>query len=258
MVQMFFGLQSSFRTCFCLRSMASWRDGRDDGPPPWAARQVPSGRTFTALNMSKIQNRDLWKKRMAYVNKAWEKTVLTYNKNKDEYEKQREEDVPKLLVVKLVKSTKGRPKSEKHILMQLGLEERHKQVILKNRESTNAMLKKVKHLLEIFPVTFPYGEPESEADLDHCYLTDNGQLIVKRKLEIAGSEGGSVQLSSQLDQNKFEIKQQLIDRTLELRKTQYQMLREYYQTKYLYEKNQDGKEYRYKGDQRLGYDKIWH
>lgn len=120
------------------------------------------------------------------------------------------------------------------------------------------MLRKVKHLVEIFPVTFPYGLPESEEDLDHCYITDNGQFIVKKKLELTKQIDENVKVSKEIPENKFELKQEFLDKTLELRKMKCQIHQEYYQTKYVYEKNQDGKELRYSDGITPDYDQIWH
>lgn len=120
------------------------------------------------------------------------------------------------------------------------------------------MLKRVNHLVEVYPVTFPYGLPESEEDLDHCYISDNGQFIVKKKLDAVKRSEENLPVSAEKVENKFEMKQEYIDKLLELRKKHYQIHQEYFQTKYIYEMNQDDKEFRYKKDQNLGYDKIWY
>lgn len=41
---------------------------------------------------------------------------------------------------------------------------------------------KVKHLIKITPITFPYGEP-TEADINYTVLKENGQCIVMKTLE---------------------------------------------------------------------------
>lgn len=120
------------------------------------------------------------------------------------------------------------------------------------------MVKHVKHLVEIFPVTFPYGEPQTAEDVEHAYLCDNGAFVIKKKICNVDQIEGQVTVCDEVQENKFEMKQELIDRTLELKKMKYQINQEYFPTKYVYEKNQDKKEWRYKGNTDTGYDKIWH
>ncbi|KAL4230463.1 Mitochondrial ribosomal protein L30 [Mactra antiquata] len=270
-VQTLLGLRASARTCLCVtRSGSSYRDGRNDGPPPWAARNVPTGKTFYAIQLAKMQNKEIWRKRMEYVNRPWKKILKDYNKvvEKRRQEAGKEtgvphevipqEERPLLLMVKRIGALAGQTKTVKEVIKQLGLNERYEIKIFKNSHSSNMMLRKVSHLLEIYPVTFPYGPPESEEDLDYCHLTDNGQFIVKKKLQTTDQLEGETTVTEELPDQKYEMTQEYIDRRLELRKMKYQIAQEYFQTKYVFEKNQDGKEWRYKGDHRLGYDKIWH
>lgn len=120
------------------------------------------------------------------------------------------------------------------------------------------MLKRVNHLIEVFPVTFPYGEPKTAEDLEHAYLCDNGAFIVKKTIGDQRLIEGEVPVCSNTPDDKFEMKQEFIDKTVELKKVRYQIHQEYYPTKYIYTKNQDNKEWRYKGDTDIGHDKIWH
>lgn len=46
----------------------------------------------------------------------------------------------------------------------------------------NAKLWKVKHLVKIVPITFPYGEP-TETDIKYTVLKENGQCLVTKTLE---------------------------------------------------------------------------
>ena len=46
--------------------------------------------------------------------------------------------------------------------------------IVKNTPTMNAMLYRVKHLIEMKPITFPYGKPK---DLKDGYLDDHGRFI---------------------------------------------------------------------------------
>ncbi|XP_045203851.2 uncharacterized protein LOC123556864 [Mercenaria mercenaria] len=258
-VQLLARFHTTVRAWVCsTRCMSSRRDGRDDGPPPWAARQVPGGTTFYGMMLSRVQHKEIWRKRMEYVNRPWKKTVLDYKKRQEAMAAMPPAEPTKLLMIRRRDKLWGVPEKEKKIIQRLGLDEIDKVVIVKNKKVTNGLLRKVKHLIEIFPVTFPYGLPESQEDLDHCYIADNGQFIVKKKLQSVKQIDDNIEVSDQLPENKFEMKQDHIDKLLEYRKMRYQINQEYFQTKYIYEKNQDGKEHRYKGDHNIGFDQIWH
>lgn len=55
--------------------------------------------------------------------------------------------------------------------------------IVKNTPENNVLLWKVKHLVSVEPITFPYGEP-SEEDIKHTKLKENGECIVHKKIGI--------------------------------------------------------------------------
>lgn len=57
-----------------------------------------------------------------------------------------------------------------------------KVAIVKNIPEINARLWKVKHLIKVTPIVFPYGEPTKE-DINYTVLKENGQCIVTKKLE---------------------------------------------------------------------------
>lgn len=42
---------------------------------------------------------------------------------------------------------------------------------------------RVKHLIRVDPITFPYGEP-TEYDINHTYLTPTGECIVTKEIAI--------------------------------------------------------------------------
>lgn len=44
------------------------------------------------------------------------------------------------------------------------------------------MLWKVKHLIKVTPINFPYGEP-TEADINNTVLKENGDCIVIKDIE---------------------------------------------------------------------------
>jgi large subunit ribosomal protein L30 len=64
--------------------------------------------------------------------------------------------------------------------------------VVKNIPEINANLWKVKHLIKIEPITFPYGEP-TENDINHTYLKVNGECIVVKEI---GGEGGQKRLEA--------------------------------------------------------------
>lgn len=47
-----------------------------------------------------------------------------------------------------------------------------------------ALLWRVKHLISVEPITFPYGEP-TEEDIKYTNLKHDGECIVHKKLEVA-------------------------------------------------------------------------
>lgn len=55
--------------------------------------------------------------------------------------------------------------------------------IVKNIPEINAMLWKVKHLVSVTPIVFPYGEP-TENDVDHLFLKENGQCLVTKEIKV--------------------------------------------------------------------------
>lgn len=54
---------------------------------------------------------------------------------------------------------------------------------MKNIPENNARLWKIKHLIRITPITFPYGEP-SEEDIQYTYLKSNGECIVAKEIKV--------------------------------------------------------------------------
>ena len=103
---------------------------------------------------------------------------------------------------------------------------------------------------------FPYGLPETEEDYEHCILRDNGDFVVTRKLEAVQEETAVV--SKEDPTSVWDLKQETIDKTLEIKKMQYQLSAEYFPTVYTYKRNEDGKEYRYKGNFNIGAEKKWY
>ncbi|GLG97082.1 Putative mitochondrial ribosomal protein l30 [Gryllus bimaculatus] len=99
-----------------------------------------------------------------------------------------EEDPPleksKLFMVQRVKRYRGTPYWEKDVLLQLGLMDKASDIaIVKNTPQNNALLWKIKHLIKITPITYPYGEP-TEKDIGATYLKENGELLRSKLVEI--------------------------------------------------------------------------
>ncbi|XP_044731082.1 39S ribosomal protein L30, mitochondrial [Chrysoperla carnea] len=102
---------------------------------------------------------------------------------RDENEVTPKIDPPKLFMVKRIKPFKGNPHWEKKILRDFKLEG-NDVAIVKNIPENNGRLWRVKHLVEIKPITFPNGEP-TENDINCSYLKENGELIISKSLEVS-------------------------------------------------------------------------
>lgn len=55
-------------------------------------------------------------------------------------------------------------------------------VVVKNIPENNARLWKVKHLIKVKPINFPFGEPTTD-DINFTHLKENGDCIVIKKIE---------------------------------------------------------------------------
>lgn len=72
------------------------------------------------------------------------------------------------------------PYWEKDILKDLKLDGKLSDVIIvKNIPEMNRLLWRVKHLVEVTPITFPQGFPK---DTRGTYLKENGELTVQKEL----------------------------------------------------------------------------
>ena len=112
---------------------------------------------------------------------------------------------------------------------------------LKNTPYVNEKLRHISHLIDVRPLRFPHGLPETESDYDYADLRPSGNLYIKRELKQYDPETPSAAAEG----NKFFMKQKTWDRLLKRQKASYAIHAEYFQADYVYEKNQDGKEYRY-------------
>ncbi|KAJ0180996.1 hypothetical protein K1T71_003081 [Dendrolimus kikuchii] len=105
----------------------------------------------------------------------------------------------KLFRVERIKSSKHQPYWLKDILDELKIHKDTRVAVVKNIPEMNAKLWKIKHLIKITPIIFPYGEPTLE-DINHTVLKENGQCLVKKTL--APSENQIVALDNFHNDNK--------------------------------------------------------
>ncbi|XP_068157664.1 large ribosomal subunit protein uL30m [Drosophila tropicalis] len=88
----------------------------------------------------------------------------------------------KLFRVQRIKPVKGNPYWEKRLLKDLGLDGKQGDfTVVKNIPENNARLWKIKHLIKVTPITFPYGEPSAE-DVKYTILKENGECLVTKEI----------------------------------------------------------------------------
>lgn len=88
----------------------------------------------------------------------------------------------KVFAVKRIRSLYGCPHWEKKMMRELGLLNAGF-VIVKNTPTVNSKLYKVKHLVEITPVTTPYGMPDKP---ENGFLKENGEFISYNPVSLHG------------------------------------------------------------------------
>jgi large subunit ribosomal protein L30 len=119
----------------------------------------------------------------------------------------------------------------------------------KNSPAVNDLLKSVKHLVKIVPVSFPYGMPKSESDFQHSVLHSDGRLEVKQSLlplEKCLASGESE------EKKVWEMDEATVEKGCRRVMELFNLSREYFPAKYVYKYNEDGKEFRYHGDENVG------
>ncbi|XP_058458759.1 uncharacterized protein LOC131435166 [Malaya genurostris] len=87
----------------------------------------------------------------------------------------------KLFEVRRIKSLKGCPYWEKRILRDLDLYDSNAIAVVKNIPENNARLWKVKHLIKVSPIRFPFGEP-TESDINYTFINENGDCVVVKEI----------------------------------------------------------------------------
>lgn len=128
---------------------------------------------------------------------------------------------------------------------------------MKNIPSVNEELKTVAHLIKLIPITFPHGLPESEEDYEHCELQDNGEFVVKKKLEPVTED--SIPIDKEPKETVWEMNLEELKRHSRKKLDNWDVNSEFFTPEYVYKFNQDGKEYRYFGDKSMkGKRKNWY
>lgn len=79
--------------------------------------------------------------------------------------------------------------------------------VFKNTHSVNNELWRIKHLIELRPITFPNGEP-TEADIDHISVSPDGRCIIDRNLNITTDSVKIIDESKQFTSGQLSRKLQ--------------------------------------------------
>ena len=112
---------------------------------------------------------------------------------------------------------------------------------LKNTPYVNDKLRHVAHMLDIKPLRFPHGLPQHESDYEHTDLRPSGNLYIKKQITGLYRD----EESEPNPKAKHSITDNTIKKHLDREKQTYKIHAEYFKPDYVYEKNQDGKEFRY-------------
>jgi len=89
----------------------------------------------------------------------------------------------KLFMVTKIKSVRGQPYWEKYLVgRHFKLQENGTTVIVKNTPETNQKLYRIKHLVEIKPITFPNGFP---TDTTSGFLDHHGRYVNYKLLDVS-------------------------------------------------------------------------
>ncbi|KAK2181300.1 hypothetical protein NP493_402g04000 [Ridgeia piscesae] len=170
----------------------------------------------------------------------WAKPLIEQSQLAPKQEESLEKKEPHMLhVVYRIKTVRGRPWWEKELIEKLELDGPcNRPVIHKNIPEINKMLREVKHLVRIVPLTFPHGLPEHESDFDHTLVKSNGEFVVQKRLEHFEPESVD-------ETNKWELAEETVKSKLTRTLQTFSVHREYNRAKYEYKYNQDGKEFRY-------------
>lgn len=140
-------------------------------------------------------------------------SVADDDDNKVTYYPNDEEDMnvtpSPVLMVRKIKKLMNEPYWNKHYCEQIGLgrwEKMDKLSFLPNLPSVGLLLHKIKHLVEITPVTFPNGIPEEfDPDKDGSHLSPNGEFVVNQSYKVDLDEIAGRAEWMKLDQSQIKI-----------------------------------------------------
>ncbi|OWF37238.1 uncharacterized protein LOC110440412 isoform X2 [Mizuhopecten yessoensis] len=217
----------------------------------WCLLRKITQTSVASLRCKSTVSKTLWLQREQ--DTTWAEPLLDWPREQREIRKQK---VSPLHMVVRIHDLKGLPKKEKQMAKNLGFGEgtkKLKKVLLKNTPSINEQLKFVQHLLRIVPVTFPYGLPENEEDWEHCYIRDNGEFIVRRKIPSAEeSIPEDIGTTTDRENSVWDMDIETVKKQNQKKLVQYDINSEFFKPQYAYKNNSDGKEHRYFGDKRFG------
>ena len=116
----------------------------------------------------------------------------------------------------------------------------------KNCPEINELLFQIKQLIQIQPLTFPHGIPETKEDMKHTQLKINGEMTLRRLIMPASPDNCEGEVTEgQKRHEKWSMTQDTLEKHLLWQKLRHKIHMEYFKAKYMYKQNQDGKEYRY-------------
>ncbi|XP_060064379.1 large ribosomal subunit protein uL30m-like [Ylistrum balloti] len=216
----------------------------------WSLLRKITQTSVVSVRCKSSISKKYWKERER--DTTWAQPLLDWQEEKQKIQNQ---EISPLHMVVRIHNLKGIPKKEKEIAKILGFGEgtkKQQKVLLKNIPTINEQLKFVQHLVKIVPVTFPYGLPESEEDYEHCYLRDNGEFVVRRKIPSA-EEGLPENVGTTVDwePSVWEMDRETVQKQNRKKLVEYDINSEFFKPQYVYKNNKDGKEHTYFGDKRF-------
>ncbi|XP_041359630.1 uncharacterized protein LOC121375954 [Gigantopelta aegis] len=179
---------------------------------------------------------------------SWAQPLLDWKRRQSEFSA---EEPSMIHMVRRIKTLVGRPYWEKETMKALRLDTKINEVVVhKNTPEVNTLLKSVKHLIQITRVKFPYGLPETEDDLRNCVLQDDGQLVVTKTVHPVSV------VEEDTTPPTWEMNSGTLKKHNQNKLDNFALNAEYFPAKPTYKYNQDGKEYRYFGNQNVGKNKV--
>ena len=190
----------------------------------------------------------------------WAKLIEEHNANKTSSDEPKEPH--EIHIVHKSATLYGRPYWEKDVMKKLGFQTRVSimilhldrrvfvlivllfgkvsKVLVRNTPYWNDLLREVKHLVRIQPLTFPHGVPQNEVDYERSYINCKGEMVVRHTLH--PTEEATVPKE---EPSKWQLKGLSVKKVLRRKLDLHQVNTEYYEPEYKWKLNEDGKEYRY-------------